>query len=161
MYCKSSYCWAFFFVLGQSALESANVCLINATGLGAEILKNLVLPGIGCFHIVDGSLVTLLDTGSNFFVTKAEIGQPRASVVAGHLRQHNPFVQGDSTHCDPLTLLREKPEFFAHFSLLVLANCNSRTVSSFGAYAAEHHIDLIVARAYGQIGSAPLPKPGC
>lgn len=30
---------------GQEALESAHVCLINATATGTEILKNLVLPG--------------------------------------------------------------------------------------------------------------------
>lgn len=31
---------------GQFALEYAKVCLLRAEGLGAEILKNLVLPGI-------------------------------------------------------------------------------------------------------------------
>lgn len=30
---------------GQEALESAHVCVINATATGTEILKNLVLPG--------------------------------------------------------------------------------------------------------------------
>ena len=30
---------------GQQALENAHVCLINATGTGTEILKNLILPG--------------------------------------------------------------------------------------------------------------------
>lgn len=30
---------------GQTALESARVCLINATATGTEILKNLILPG--------------------------------------------------------------------------------------------------------------------
>jgi molybdopterin/thiamine biosynthesis adenylyltransferase len=30
---------------GQEALESARLCLINATATGTEILKNLVLPG--------------------------------------------------------------------------------------------------------------------
>ena len=30
---------------GQSCLELAKVCLINATATGTEILKNLILPG--------------------------------------------------------------------------------------------------------------------
>ena len=30
---------------GQRKLENAKVCLINATALGTEIVKNLVLPG--------------------------------------------------------------------------------------------------------------------
>lgn len=42
---------------GQTALENAKVCLINATGIGTEILKSLVLPGIGAFTIVDGKKI--------------------------------------------------------------------------------------------------------
>ena len=30
---------------GQAALETAKICLINATATGTEILKNLILPG--------------------------------------------------------------------------------------------------------------------
>uniref|UniRef100_A0A8C3JFF4 THIF-type NAD/FAD binding fold domain-containing protein n=1 Tax=Calidris pygmaea TaxID=425635 RepID=A0A8C3JFF4_9CHAR len=51
---------------GQEALESAHVCVINATATGTEILKNLVLPGIGSFTIVDGNLVTGEDVGNKF-----------------------------------------------------------------------------------------------
>lgn len=43
---------------GQASLEAAHVCVINATGLGTEILKSLVLPGIGAFTIVDGKKIT-------------------------------------------------------------------------------------------------------
>lgn len=46
---------------GQATLEAAHVCLINATGLGTEILKSLVLPGIGAFTIVDGKKITIED----------------------------------------------------------------------------------------------------
>lgn len=46
---------------GQATLEAAHVCLINATGLGTEILKSLVLPGIGAFTIVDGKKITVED----------------------------------------------------------------------------------------------------
>lgn len=49
---------------GQSALETSHICLINATGLGTEILKSLVLPGIGAFTIVDGHKVSEEDVGS-------------------------------------------------------------------------------------------------
>uniref|UniRef100_A0A8C0H1A7 THIF-type NAD/FAD binding fold domain-containing protein n=1 Tax=Chelonoidis abingdonii TaxID=106734 RepID=A0A8C0H1A7_CHEAB len=49
---------------GQEALEAAHVCVINATATGTEILKNLVLPGIGSFTIVDGNQVTGEDVGN-------------------------------------------------------------------------------------------------
>jgi len=31
---------------GQNSLETANICLLNATVSGTESLKNLILPGI-------------------------------------------------------------------------------------------------------------------
>lgn len=48
---------------GQACLEGAQLCLINATALGTEILKNIVLPGIGGFTIVDSGIVTEEDIG--------------------------------------------------------------------------------------------------
>lgn len=65
------YCLSMIFLLyrlwgehGQTHLETAQVCLINATALGAEIMKGLVLPGIGGFMIVDDSMVTEADLDS-------------------------------------------------------------------------------------------------
>lgn len=48
---------------GQNVLEGAKICLVNANGIGCETLKSLVLPGIGVFTIVDGSVVTEEDLG--------------------------------------------------------------------------------------------------
>lgn len=42
---------------GQQALELSHVCLINATALGTEIIKSLVLPGIGSFTIIDSGKI--------------------------------------------------------------------------------------------------------
>ena len=49
---------------GQAELESCHICLINASGLGTEVLKSLVLPAIGAFTIVDGKKVTEEDLGT-------------------------------------------------------------------------------------------------
>ena len=38
---------------GQSQLEQAKICLLNASATGSEALKNLVLGGIQGFTIVD------------------------------------------------------------------------------------------------------------
>ena len=42
----------------QAALERASVCLVNAEAVGTEILKSLVLPGLGNFTILDPALVS-------------------------------------------------------------------------------------------------------
>ncbi len=59
---------------------AAHVCLINACGVGSETLKNLVLPGVGKFTILDDRVVENPDLGSNFFVNVEGLGRPRAQV---------------------------------------------------------------------------------
>lgn len=44
-------------------MEGAQVCLINVNALGTEVLKGIVLPGVGGFTIVDAGVVTEEDIG--------------------------------------------------------------------------------------------------
>ena len=38
---------------GQARIEATNVLLLNASAVGGEVLKNIVLPGFGKYTIVD------------------------------------------------------------------------------------------------------------
>ena len=73
---------------GQNALEKARVCLIGATATSTEILKSLVLPGVGNFTIVDGKKVTPEDIGNNFFLDNECVNQSRGSVATRCLISH-------------------------------------------------------------------------
>ena len=53
---------------GQKALSESHVLLVNADAAGTETLKNLVLPGLGNFTILDDAEITPQDAGCNFFV---------------------------------------------------------------------------------------------
>ena len=44
--------------------------MINATATATEVLKALVLPGVGRFTIVDGHKISGEDLGNNFFLDK-------------------------------------------------------------------------------------------
>jgi amyloid beta precursor protein binding protein 1 len=66
---------------GQVALEKARVCMIGATATATEILKSLVLPGVGSFTIIDGKKVTQEDIGNNFFLENECVNQSRGSVA--------------------------------------------------------------------------------
>ena len=91
---------------GQQALEDARVLLVNSDGplgsstsgvsgvVGVETLKNLVLPGIGGFSIVDPAIVTEADLGVNFFLEEESLGKSRAEETCRLLRELNPDVQG-------------------------------------------------------------------
>jgi NEDD8-activating enzyme E1 regulatory subunit len=85
---------------GQAALEEAHVLLINAGpgAVGVETLKNLVLPGIGQFTILDSALVEEADLGINFFLTEDSLGASRAEETCKYLRELNPDVEGHYLH---------------------------------------------------------------
>ena len=81
---------------GQKKLAQAHIILLGTSSAGTETLKNLILPGIGKFTIVDDALVTLRDCGNNFFVTHEDIGKPKAEVVCSLLGEMNPDCQGNA-----------------------------------------------------------------
>ena len=87
---------------GQTALERAHICLVNATATGTEILKSLVLPGLGSFTILDPGLVTGEDVGNNFFLTGDSVGQSRGEVATRLLLEMNHEVRNNCfniSHC--------------------------------------------------------------
>jgi amyloid beta precursor protein binding protein 1 len=59
---------------GQKILSSSHILLLGANPSGTETLKNLVLPGIQKFTVVDGDTVSKRDLGNNFFVTPESVG---------------------------------------------------------------------------------------
>lgn len=81
---------------GQLALEETHILLINnGPGVtGVETLKNLVLPGIGNFSILDSAIVTEADLGVNFFLDDDSLGKFRAEETVKLLEELNPDVKG-------------------------------------------------------------------
>ena len=92
---------------GQQTLEQSRVLLVNSDGpidsentsvggvAGTETLKNLVLPGVGGFTIVDPAIVTETDLGVNFFLEESSLGKSRAQETCTYLKELNPDVDGD------------------------------------------------------------------
>uniref|UniRef100_A0A4W5MQR9 NEDD8-activating enzyme E1 regulatory subunit n=1 Tax=Hucho hucho TaxID=62062 RepID=A0A4W5MQR9_9TELE len=112
---------------GQEELENAHVCLINSTASGTEILKNLVLPGIGAFTIVDGHKVSGEDVGNN-----------RALIV--------------EQSCFPDKLLDNDPEFFHRFTLVIGVQLPESTCLRLGSVLWNANIPFLVCRTYGLVG---------
>eukprot|EP00672_Neobodo_designis_P028677 CAMPEP_0174828110 /NCGR_PEP_ID=MMETSP1114-20130205/1144_1 /TAXON_ID=312471 /ORGANISM="Neobodo designis, Strain CCAP 1951/1" /LENGTH=561 /DNA_ID=CAMNT_0016061819 /DNA_START=65 /DNA_END=1750 /DNA_ORIENTATION=- len=78
----------------QKLLGSAHVVLLGATSTGCEMLKNLVLPGLGNFTVVDGKPVTRRDLGNNFFLEQSDEGRNRAEATAPIIAELNPLASG-------------------------------------------------------------------
>ena len=77
---------------GQRALMTSHILLINSFAVGTETLKNLVLPGLGSFTILDDKLTTSSDINNNFFTP--HIGSLRGQSAMEYLSEMNPDVKG-------------------------------------------------------------------
>ncbi|MFT7816777.1 NEDD8-activating enzyme E1 regulatory subunit isoform X2 [Arapaima gigas] len=142
---------------GQEALENAHVCLINATATGTEILKNLVLPGIGAFTIVDGHKVAGEDVGNNY----SSIGkvnyfcglcQNRAQAAAELLQELNNDVSGNFVEESPDKLLDNDPEFFHRFSLVIGVQLIESTCLRLASVLWNAGVPFLVCKTYGLVG---------
>lgn len=80
---------------GQAALESAHVLVVSGSALATSTLKNLVLPGVGAFTILDDAEVTAEDLGVNFFLQpgQTKIGDLRGEQAARYLSELNEGVK--------------------------------------------------------------------
>lgn len=137
---------------GQEALEAARVCLINASATGTEILKNLVLPGIGSFTIVDGRAVAGEDVGNNFFLTKNSIGKSRAQAATELLQELNSDVSGNFVEESVEQLLENDPTFFLGFSVVIATQLAESSLLHLSTVLWAADLPLLVCRTYGLVG---------
>ncbi|XP_041048459.1 NEDD8-activating enzyme E1 regulatory subunit isoform X1 [Carcharodon carcharias] len=137
---------------GQEALEAAHVCLINASATGTEILKNLVLPGIGSFTIVDGSVVAGEDVGNNFFLTKNSIGKNRAQAAMELLQELNSDVSGNFMEENLDQLLENDPTFFLRFNMVIATQLSESSLLRLSTILWNADVPLLVCRTYGLVG---------
>ncbi|KAG6042295.1 hypothetical protein E4U41_000039 [Claviceps citrina] len=138
---------------GQSALESANVLLVNSGGgsMGIETLKNLVLPGIGSFTIADEATVTDADLGVNFFLDETCVGKSRALCCRDSLVELNPEVQGDwfPKENDELDLEKLLSSSRPFTIILYTLPLKSKHIAFLESYSTQHNIPIIAARTSG------------
>jgi len=144
---------------GQSLLENAKVLLLNANATGCETLKNLVLPGIGSFTVVDGKKVEAGDLGTNFFVTLKSVGESRARVVTELLGELNEYVKGHYVEEDPVELVEKKPDFVSQYTLVIASNLTESALRKVAATCWAKEIPLVVVRSLGLVGSIRIQVP--
>jgi len=140
---------------GQNALEKARVCLIGATATSTEILKSLVLPGVGNFTIVDGKRVTPEDIGNNFFLDNECVNQSRGSVATRLLLELNPEVTGDCVDESVEQVLSNRPDFFSNFDLVIVTEISEKTLITLSNLLwndSERPVPMMVVKTYGLLG---------
>ncbi|KAL2830561.1 hypothetical protein BDW59DRAFT_141103 [Aspergillus cavernicola] len=157
---------------GQQALEESRVLLVNSDGpwgnqstgvsgvVGVETLKNLVLPGIGGFTIVDPAVVTEPDLGANFFLEDESLGKSRAEETCRLLKELNPDVEGNSCTKPIAEILQEEPEFLSQHKLILISGPIKRSsLQSLCSAAKTLGIPVLYTRSVGFFSTFSLQLP--
>ncbi|KAL0959096.1 hypothetical protein HGRIS_014394 [Hohenbuehelia grisea] len=137
---------------GQAALESARVLVISGSATSTSILKNLVLPGIGHFTILDHERVSPADAGNNFFLEgQSSVGKFRAEEAVRLLRELNDGVEGKADTRIIEQVLDNDPAFITSFSLVIAHNLNENTVARIAKllWEDETYPSFVVVRSSG------------
>ncbi|KAJ9195153.1 hypothetical protein DTO164E3_6914 [Paecilomyces variotii] len=156
---------------GQQALEESRVLLVNSDGpidgmdtpvsgvVGVETLKNLVLPGIGGFTVVDPATVTETDLGVNFFLEEGSLDKSRAEETCRLLKELNPDVDG-SFYKERIAELLQRPGFLQEYKLVIISGPIKR--SSLDAVCNEARslgIPVIYTRSVGFYSTFSVQLP--
>eukprot|EP00158_Paraphelidium_tribonemae_P010369 Partr_v1_DN4928_c0_g1_i1_m60378 putative Ubiquitin-like modifier activating enzyme len=73
-------------------LIKMDVLIVGMRGLGIEIAKNVCLAGPRSVAIFDPEPATIADVGTNFYLSPASVGTPRAAAVIEQLAELNSYV---------------------------------------------------------------------
>lgn len=65
--------------------------VVGCSGVAVEIVKNLVLQGLGGVTLIDKKAAKIQDLGTNFFLSEADVGKPLADVLVPKIQELNPF----------------------------------------------------------------------
>ena len=93
---------------GQVLISKCSVLCFNSDAAIAEILKNLILSGIGSVCVTDDSVIKDNDLLSNFFVTEKDVGKKRAEVLLKNLLELNSDVKGKAVLQNPNEYISNK-----------------------------------------------------
>ncbi|MCJ1283274.1 hypothetical protein MMC26_002602 [Xylographa opegraphella] len=147
---------------GQMALEDAHVLLLNdgAGTVGVETLKNLVLPGVGNFTIVDDRLVEEKDLGVNFFLAEESLGRSRAEECCSYLQELNPEVRGNGINQNIGHFVSSRDNLRKYTLILITAPTSLSTVlKTVASYAWDASIPLLYIHSNGFYSQFSLQLP--
>jgi NEDD8-activating enzyme E1 regulatory subunit len=152
---------------GQRRLSETTVFLVQATAVGCEVLKNLVLPGVGGFVVVDAASVSpsVADADANFFVPASAVNSQRSRAQAATecLQELNEDVKGECRDVHDLLSV----DYGALFgsagqgrSVLVVASDLEPPVLERVAKSCDHlRVPLVAVQSYGLMGTVRLQVP--
>ncbi|KAL8450795.1 hypothetical protein Emag_003083 [Eimeria magna] len=92
---------------GQACLRDASVLILGCGATAAEALRNLVLPGVGRFALIDDARVQLSELSEHFLLSPNAVGNFKSQVICSRAVELNPAVYGEAWAISPHRYLAE------------------------------------------------------
>ena len=89
----------------RDKVDAARVLVVGAGALGNEVIKNLVLMGIGHIFIIDFDTIELANISRSVLYRESDSGREKAEVAAARVKDLNPAVHVQYLHGDITTQL--------------------------------------------------------
>ncbi|KAF7632958.1 NEDD8-activating enzyme E1 regulatory subunit [Meloidogyne graminicola] len=137
---------------GQQTLQKARICVFGSSALAAEILKSLVLAGVGSFYIIDDAIVKPSDLGQNFFLEIDSIGRYRGECLVKLLTELNPSVHGQHSPISFGQFSKHEMFMLLNFSLIIGTNMCSTEAIKLDSFLFEHNIPFLFVKSVGMLG---------
>ena len=127
-------------------MGKAKVLVIGFKGLAAEVVKNIVLAGVGSVTILENEKVKVVDIGANFFLSKEDVGKNRVSAAYENVSELNPMMRVVVDDSNP----QEKPlEFFEPFDVICLTDSNKTMIKKLDEFCRSHKKPFFAAGSLG------------
>ncbi|CAJ1364810.1 unnamed protein product, partial [Effrenium voratum] len=94
-------------------MTKMKILVVGCSGVAVEIVKNLVLQGLGGVTLIDSKPAKIQDLGTNFFLSEADIGKPLDTLLVPKFQELNPF-------CDIRTASELNAEVVQQHSALLI-----------------------------------------
>ncbi|KAL8272692.1 hypothetical protein Esti_003396 [Eimeria stiedai] len=92
---------------GQACLRNASVLILGCGATAAEALRNLVLPGVGRFALIDDARVQVSELSEHFLLSPDAVGDFKSRVICSRAVELNPAVYGEAWAISPHRYLAE------------------------------------------------------
>ena len=87
----------------REKVENAKVMIIGAGALGNEVIKNMVLMGVGYLYIVDFDTIEMANLSRSVLFRESDKGRKKAEVAAARAKEINPNIHVQYLHGDVTT----------------------------------------------------------
>ena len=134
---------------GQILICAARLLCLNSDSCTSEILKNLILSGVGQVTIVDDAKISAEDLKNNFFVDACDINKDRGEIILKNLLELNPDVKGNYIKRNSKEYINDEKTDFKSFDILIATNLNSEENNKLYSIAKKNNLRLVIVKNNG------------